>query len=71
MDELAHVHRRVWYSRPDPTDRAGIDYDAVGHITPDALADAGVPIDGEFYLCGPTAFMDALREGLATLGVAA
>ena len=70
LDELAHGHRQVWYSRPDATDRAGIDYDAAGHITPAALADAGVPRDGEFYLCGPTAFMDALREGLATLGVA-
>ena len=65
LDDLAHVHRRVWYSRPAPTDRAGTDYDAVGRITPEALEEVGVPIDGEFYLCGPTAFMDALREGLA------
>ena len=65
------MHRRIWYSRPGPTDRAGTDYDAVGRITPEALEAAGVPIDGEFYLCGPTAFMDALRDGLAALGVAA
>ena len=69
LDDLAHVHRRIWYSRPDPTDRADADYDAVGRITPEALEAAGVPIDGVYYLCGPTAFMDALREGLAALGV--
>jgi ferredoxin-NADP reductase/MOSC domain-containing protein YiiM/ferredoxin len=69
VDDLAHGHRRVWYSRPAPTDRAGTDYDAVGHITPDALAGAGVPLDGTFYFCGPTAFMDALRDGLTALGV--
>ncbi len=69
LDDLAHVHRRVWYSRPAPTDRMGTTYDAVGRITPEAVADAGVPLDGSFYLCGPNAFMDALRDGLAALGV--
>ena len=43
LDDLAHAHRRVWYSRPDPTDRPGTDYDAVGHITPEALAASGRP----------------------------
>ena len=23
LDDLAHVHRRIWYSRPSPTDRVG------------------------------------------------
>jgi ferredoxin-NADP reductase/MOSC domain-containing protein YiiM/ferredoxin len=71
LPDLANVHRHVFFSRPAPTDRAGDDYDAVGHITPDALVDLGVPIEAEFYLCGPTGFMDALREGLAGLGVPA
>ncbi len=71
LDDLAHVHRRIWYSRPGPTDRVVTDYDAVGRITPEALEAAGVPVEGEYYLCGPNAFMDALREGLAGLGVAA
>jgi ferredoxin-NADP reductase/MOSC domain-containing protein YiiM len=70
LDDLAHVHRRIWYSRPSPTDRADTDYDEVGRMTPEALEAAGVPIDGVYFLCGPTAFMDALREGLAALGVA-
>ena len=71
LDDLAHVHRRIWYSRPDPTDRADTDYDAVGRITPEALEATSVPIDGEYYLCGPTAFMDALGDALAALGVPA
>jgi ferredoxin-NADP reductase/ferredoxin len=69
LNDLAHGHRRIWYSRPDPTDRVGADYDAVGHMTPEALEAAGAPIDGEYFLCGPSAFMDALRDGLAALGV--
>ncbi len=71
LDDLAHVHRHIWYSRPGATDRTDTDYDAVGRITPEALESAGVPIDGMYYLCGPTPFMDALRQGLAALGVAA
>jgi len=69
LNDLAHVHRRVWYSQPAPTDRAGTNYDAVGRITPNALEGAGVPLDGSFYLCGPTAFMDTIRERLVALGV--
>ena len=70
LDDLARAHRRIWYSRPDATDRAGIDFDATGRITPDELAAIGVP-SGEFYLCGPTPFMDALRAGLTALEVPA
>jgi ferredoxin-NADP reductase/MOSC domain-containing protein YiiM len=69
LDDLVHVHRRVWYSWPDPADRSGTDYDEVGRITPAALEAAGVPIDGEYFICGPDAFMDGAREGLAALGV--
>jgi ferredoxin-NADP reductase/MOSC domain-containing protein YiiM/ferredoxin len=69
LNELANAHRRIWYSRPGPTDRAGVDYDAVGRLTPEALESAGLPIDAAFYLCGPAAFMDALRDRLAASGV--
>jgi ferredoxin-NADP reductase/MOSC domain-containing protein YiiM/ferredoxin len=69
LDDLAHVHRFVLYSRPEPTDRVTVDYDAVGRVTPEVLEAAGVPGDGEYYLCGPNAFMEALREGLTALGV--
>ncbi len=69
LDDLARTHRRISYSRPDPTDRMSVDYDAVGRVTPEVLEAAGAPVDGEFYLCGPNAFMDALRYGLAARGV--
>ena len=69
VDELAHAQHRIWYSRPGPTDRVGVDYDENGRITAEALHAAGVPLDGEFYMCGPVPFMNALREGLAALGV--
>ena len=35
------------------------------------LRDLGVPRNGDFYICGPAAFMGDLTAGLADLGVAA
>ena len=66
---LPNAHSRVWYSRPDPEDNIGTDYDELGHITPERIAATGAPIDSEFYLCGPTTFMTAITAGLETLGV--
>ena len=66
---LSNAHSRVWYSRPNPADNIGTDYDELGHITPEGIAATGAPTDSEFYLCGPTPFMHAIRSGLDTLGV--
>ena len=66
---LPNAHSRVWYSRPDPEDHIGTDYDELGHITPEGIAATGTPIDSEFYLCGPTPFMTAITAGLGALGV--
>jgi ferredoxin-NADP reductase/MOSC domain-containing protein YiiM/ferredoxin len=59
----------ISYSRPGPQDRPGVDFDAPGHIAIDALEKLGVPRDGDFYLCGPAAFMRDLSAGLAAWGV--
>jgi ferredoxin-NADP reductase/MOSC domain-containing protein YiiM/ferredoxin len=66
---LPNAHSRVWYSRPDPADQIGTDYDELGHITSERIAAAGIPLDSEFYLCGPTPFMTAITAGLERLGV--
>ncbi|WP_441235284.1 MOSC domain-containing protein [Bradyrhizobium sp. 930_D9_N1_4] len=67
---LAHPHRHVCYSAPDPNDRPGLDYDSTGHLDSQLLERLGIPRDGDFYLCGPAAFMSDLTRGLATFGVA-
>jgi ferredoxin-NADP reductase len=65
----ANARSRVWYSRPEPEDHIGTDYDEPGHITAEGIAATGAPTDSEFYLCGPTSFMTAIRTGLDMLGV--
>jgi ferredoxin-NADP reductase/ferredoxin len=66
---LPNAHSRVLYSRPGTDDRIGIDYDELGHVTPELITAAGAPLDGDFYVCGPAPFMDALVAGLGAMAV--
>src|SRR5262249_36048279 len=67
---LPHGPSHVQFSRPDATDRLGIDFDAAGRLSVAVLDELGVPRDSDFYLCGPSAFLDDLIAGLAGWGVA-
>jgi ferredoxin-NADP reductase/MOSC domain-containing protein YiiM len=69
LRSLPHGHGVVRYSRPGPGDRQGVDFDAGGHWTAEALAAVPVPPDADFYLCGPTAFLRDLTAGLVGLGI--
>ncbi len=57
------------YSKPDATDRSGFDYDSAGHVSLDLLRQFGPPGDFDFYLCGPSLFMNSLYSGLTGIGV--
>ncbi|MDR6634990.1 ferredoxin-NADP reductase/MOSC domain-containing protein YiiM [Phyllobacterium sp. 1468] len=70
LKALAHHHSYVCYSSPDPGDRLDVDFDAAGHLNAQAVRLLGLPLDGDFYVCGPSSFMSDLTEGLAALGVA-
>jgi ferredoxin-NADP reductase/MOSC domain-containing protein YiiM len=70
LKALAHGHRHIRYSSPDPEDRSGADFDAVGHLDIGALAELDVPRDADFYICGPSAFISDLTAGLAAWGIA-
>lgn len=67
---LARHHSHVCFSAPDPADRPGADFDSAGHLDQRLLQGLNVPRDGDYYLCGPAAFMSDLTAGLAALGVA-
>jgi ferredoxin-NADP reductase/MOSC domain-containing protein YiiM/ferredoxin len=69
LASLPNVHAHVYYSRPDPDDLAGRDFDSAGRLTASALAELEPPHDAEAYLCGPTPFMDDISAGLAALGI--
>jgi ferredoxin-NADP reductase/MOSC domain-containing protein YiiM/ferredoxin len=69
LAKLPHARSHVRYSRPDATDRLGLDFDAAGRLTATVLEELGVPRDSDFYLCGPSAFLEDLTAGLGRWGV--
>jgi ferredoxin-NADP reductase/MOSC domain-containing protein YiiM len=71
LKQLKYGHSYIHYSRPGPTDQRGVDFDADGHLALSAFDQIGVPHEGQFYLCGPPAFLRELTAGLAAWGVAA
>jgi ferredoxin-NADP reductase/MOSC domain-containing protein YiiM/ferredoxin len=68
---LPNVQAHVYYSRPDPNDLEGRDFDSAGRLTPALLAELKPPPGAEAYTCGPTAFMDEITAGLSALGFGA
>jgi len=66
---LPQGHRHIRYSAPGPTDRAAVDFDAVGRLDVRVLQELGVPREADFYLCGPAVFMSSLTADLAGWGI--
>jgi ferredoxin-NADP reductase len=68
---LARGYRHICYSSPDSADRPGVDFDTQGHLDIGMLRQLEVPHDADFFICGPSAFMNDLTVGLAAWGIAA
>jgi ferredoxin-NADP reductase len=71
--QLSEGHENIQlhfaYSRPTPEDIAGRDFDSQGRITIDLLKQILPPAAYDFYLCGPTPFMQELYRDLEAWGV--
>jgi ferredoxin-NADP reductase len=70
LEALAHHHSHICYSAPDPQDRPSVDFNSAGRLNMQVLQELNLPRNGDFYICGPSAFMSDLTAGLAALGVA-
>ncbi|HXZ81046.1 MAG TPA: MOSC and FAD-binding oxidoreductase domain-containing protein [Terriglobales bacterium] len=69
LKQLSRGRGYIVYSRPAASDRVGIDFDAPGHIDIALLERIGVSQASDFYLCGPSAFLQNMRDGLRNWGV--
>ena len=65
---LPRAHRIVSYSRPDPGETPGAGFDRAGRVSIETIAAAGIPVDADYYLCGPDAFMQSLSAALIARG---
>src|SRR5262249_45037598 len=68
IKQLPRGRGYILYSKPAVTDELGEDFDAPGHIGVALLEKIGVPRNGEFYLCGPSSFLENMRDGLRNWG---
>jgi ferredoxin-NADP reductase len=71
LASLPGAHRLVCYSRPGPEDRPGSDFDVAGRLGGAVLDAHQVPVDADFYICGPGRFMHDLAAALAARGTVA
>ncbi|HYM00020.1 MAG TPA: MOSC and FAD-binding oxidoreductase domain-containing protein, partial [Blastocatellia bacterium] len=71
IESLPRGRKHIRYTRPEPNDQPGRDFDAVGRLSAAVLDKIGVPKNADFYLCGPTAFIQDLTAGLKSAGVSA
>ena len=66
LQTLVNSRSHIVYSKPDPEDKPGVDYDSAGHVDMPLLDRLGVTRNADFYLCGPPSFLRDLTVGLKT-----
>src|SRR6202035_2208070 len=71
LKQLSRGRGYIVYSRPAAIDQVGADFDATGHIDRPLLERIGVSQGSDFYLCGPSSFLQNMRDGLRNWGVLA
>src|SRR5215469_16618980 len=69
VESLPHGHRHVCFSRPDPGDVEGHDYQTAGRLSPAVLTNLGLPRDADTYICGPAAFMSEVSAAVVGMGI--
>jgi ferredoxin-NADP reductase len=71
LKQLSHGRGYIVYSWPAAIDQVGADFDSPGHIDTALLERIGVSQGSDFYLCGPSSFLQNMRDGLRNWGVLA
>ena len=71
LKQLSRGRGYIVYSRAAALDRVGADFDASGHIDTALLERIGVSKSSDFYLCGPSSFLQNMSDGLRNWGVLA
>jgi ferredoxin-NADP reductase/MOSC domain-containing protein YiiM len=69
LAELPHGHLHVCFTRPNPGDALGRDYQAAGRLQATTLAALELPHDSDAYICGPASFMADISTALMSSGL--
>src|SRR6202020_1428493 len=68
LKQLSRGRGCIVYSRPAAIDQVGADFDAPGHIDTALIEKVGVSQGSDLDLCGPSAFLQNMRDGLRNWG---
>ncbi|NEU05992.1 MULTISPECIES: FAD-binding oxidoreductase [Clostridium] len=68
MKNRDNVRNIVFYSNPKDDDSLGKDYDFKGRVDYSWIKN-NLPLNGDFYFCGPPPFMKGIYKALKELGV--
>ena len=71
LEQLSRGRSFIVYSKPSATDKLELNFDASGHVDAALLEKIGVSPNSDFYLCGPSSFLENMRDGLRNWGVLA
>jgi ferredoxin-NADP reductase/MOSC domain-containing protein YiiM len=69
LRQLPRGRRYIVYSQASASASLGGDFDARGHLDLDVVTRLGIAREADFYLCGPSAFLQDLTRGLLSWGV--
>lgn len=65
-----NIKKTIFYTRPFDNEELNKDFDVKGRMTKEWMIE-NLPKDGEFYFCGPVAFMKNVYQNLISIGVTA
>ncbi|BAN26340.1 MOSC and FAD-binding oxidoreductase domain-containing protein [Caballeronia insecticola] len=66
---MKHARSHICYSAPGTDDRIGERFDATGRMSRAILEGAGIAKDADVYICGPTRFMNDMKDTLVGIGM--
>ena len=69
QEQFPNIHIINVYSNARPEDQLGVDYHFPGHVSVELLLRALPHLSYQYYMCGPSSFMDSLHNGLVAAGV--
>jgi ferredoxin-NADP reductase/MOSC domain-containing protein YiiM len=70
LRQLPRSCRYIIYSQETASEPSAGDFDALGRLDLDVLTRLRVPLDADYYMCGPGSFLQDMTHSLLSLGVA-
>lgn len=67
--EHTQLSTLIAYEFPQSGDQLGQDYDVAGRLNLAELSDEQLPVDADYYLCGPIPFMQEQYKSLTARGI--